>query len=136
MAATPLGLPPVILILVTPGYYRDEMQRLWKVVSLRFIPDHPSHEWPQACIRVSLWQLGECCLKSSSPFSSSLTCLPMRWYKHPLEMYYGTDHMYWIMVVHCQELTRCVSPRTLMALLAPADLWHRATGLKAWDPNG
>ncbi|XP_040598483.1 protein TCL1B2-like isoform X1 [Mesocricetus auratus] len=102
MAPAILGLPPVILSLVTPGYYRDEMQRLWMVVSLRFTPDHPTHNMPRACISVSLWQVSECCLKSSSPFSSSLTCLPLKWQRLPLELYCGTDQMYWIMAAHVQ----------------------------------
>ncbi|XP_040598485.1 protein TCL1B2-like isoform X3 [Mesocricetus auratus] len=78
MAPAILGLPPVILSLVTPGYYRDEMQRLWMVVSLRFTPDHPTHNMPRACISVSLWQ------------------------RLPLELYCGTDQMYWIMAAHVQ----------------------------------
>ncbi|XP_040598486.1 uncharacterized protein LOC121139254 isoform X4 [Mesocricetus auratus] len=67
MAPAILGLPPVILSLVTPGYYRDEMQRLWMVVSLRFTPDHPTHNM-----------------------------------RLPLELYCGTDQMYWIMAAHVQ----------------------------------
>ncbi|XP_040598484.1 protein TCL1B2-like isoform X2 [Mesocricetus auratus] len=86
MAPAILGLPPVILSLVTPGYYRDEMQRLWMVVSLRFTPDHPTHNMPRACISVSLWQ------------------------RLPLELYCGTDQMYWIMAAHVQVMVALLGP--------------------------
>ncbi|XP_040599284.1 protein TCL1B2-like [Mesocricetus auratus] len=100
MAAAPLGLPPVRLNWEKPGYYRDENQRIWKVLSLQFTPDHPTHSNPDDRLSVRLLQVGECCLGHPPPMFSCLDCLPMTWKNLSLELYSGSDARLWIIVEH------------------------------------
>ncbi|XP_040599288.1 protein TCL1B1-like isoform X2 [Mesocricetus auratus] len=100
MAAAPLGQPPVRLSLERLGYYRDDNLRLWKVLSLRFTPDHPTHSNPGARVTVRLSQVDECCQEIRSPMFSCLACLPMSWMHLSLGLYSGSDVRLWKLVEH------------------------------------
>ncbi|XP_052594088.1 protein TCL1B1-like [Peromyscus californicus insignis] len=42
MAASPWRPPPITLICICPGFYEDENEKLWMVVSLGFRDFHPT----------------------------------------------------------------------------------------------
>uniref|UniRef100_A0A8C9CTZ7 Uncharacterized protein n=1 Tax=Peromyscus maniculatus bairdii TaxID=230844 RepID=A0A8C9CTZ7_PERMB len=102
MAASPVIPPPVTLSGVRTGFYEDEKNRLWMVVSLGFRPFHPIQNRIAASMTVTLWQVNRTCLQSQIPFSSTLTCLPMTWYRFSATFYRGSDSMFWQLVGHIQ----------------------------------
>ncbi|XP_040599281.1 protein TCL1B2-like [Mesocricetus auratus] len=101
MAST-IQYPPVTLTMETPGYYRDENQRLWLVVGLGFTLHHPFINKHRASIKVRLCRVGECCAELLSHFFSSLTCLPSEWHTNSLFSYNGADSSFWIIEEHVQ----------------------------------
>ncbi|XP_040599287.1 protein TCL1B4-like isoform X1 [Mesocricetus auratus] len=129
MAAAPLGQPPVRLSLERLGYYRDDNLRLWKVLSLRFTPDHPTHSNPGARVTVRLSQVDECCQEIRSPMFSCLACLPMSWMHLSLGLYSGSDVRLWKLVEHDWVSVCCLPVKA-------AAVWrHRATGTRDGEPN-